>query len=356
MNTRICETPGAQSCNTLETSANAIPSLGRLDFLGRMPVPVRRLFKAGLDRVVAKEAERRAPLECCFLRGGEWYQPFDTLALARNADDVPEMIVTTLQEDILSPRLLSFYKAGPHYADSSNYHPAFTSGELFDPTGTFRTFAAVPFVFLVDSRRLAGRPMPKTWSDLLQPRWHREIVFGGWRPNESVAYKDFNSYLLLSILQGFGVSGLLAFASNVHHLQHNVRTTTLFGTNSRHAATIAVLPWLHAEMCPRRDVARVVWPEDGALAMPIGYLTKSKRQSRVASLIDYVTGPEAARLLGRNCYPAARADVANTMPVSASFKWLGWQYVYSHDLAEESSRAAQIFFSALNPSELRACA
>jgi ABC-type Fe3+ transport system substrate-binding protein len=161
---------------------------------------------------------------------------------------------------------------------------------------------------------------------------------------------------LLSILQEFGVSGLLAFASNVHHLQHNVRTTTLFGTNSRNAATIAILPWLHADMCPRRDVTRVVWPEDGALAMPIGYLTKPERQARVAPLIDYVRGPDVARLLGRNCYPAARADVPNPMPVNASFKWLGWEYVYSHELAEESSRAARLFFSALNPLELRACA
>jgi ABC-type Fe3+ transport system substrate-binding protein len=356
MNTSICEIPETRTCNTAQSLAHQAPVLAKLDFLGRMPVPVRRPFKAGLDRVVTDQAERGTQLECCFLRGGEWYKPFDALARAATVNDVPDLIVTTLQEDILSPKLLSFYEEPRTERGYTSYHPAFTSGKLFDPTGTFRTFAAVPFVFLVDVRRLAGRPIPRAWSDLLEPRWHREIVFGGWRPNESVDFKDFNSYLLLSILQEFGASGLLTFASNVHHLQHNVRTTTLFGTNSQHSAAIAILPWLHAEMCPHRAATRVVWPQDGAIAMPIGCLTKSGRRSRVAPLIDYVTGPELARVLGRNCYPAARTDTPNPMPINASFKWLGWQYVYSHDLTEESERAARVFFSALNASELRACA
>ena len=51
------------------------PDLGRLDFLGRMPIPLRRPFKAGLDRTVAAhQAATGTRLECCFLGGGEWYR------------------------------------------------------------------------------------------------------------------------------------------------------------------------------------------------------------------------------------------------------------------------------------------
>lgn len=331
------------------------PDLAQVDLLGRMPVPVRRAFKLGLDRLLEREAARNNRLACCFLSGGEWYRPFDTLARCKHADEVPAVLLTTLQEDILSPELLSFYRSRASRVDRSAIHPAFASSGLIDPSGLCRTFAAVPFVLLVDRLRLRGRPIPQTWTDLLAPHWQKEIVFGGWRPNESVAYKDFNSYLLLFMLREFGTSGLEAFATNVSHLQHNVRTTTLFGTNSHHASTIAVLPWLHAEMCPRRMTTCVVWPKDGALAMPIVHLVKPERQSRVAPLIDYVTGCELGRVLNRNCYPTLNVD-ANHLPLDASFRWLGWQYVYTHDLVAESHRAVHVFFSALNRREMQACA
>lgn len=331
------------------------PGLAQLDLLGRMPVPLRRAFKLGLDRLVEREAARANQLACCVLRGGEWYRPFDALACCKRADEVPAVLLTTLQEDILSRELLSFYRVPLSTRDASELHPAFVSSGLLDPSGVCRTFAVVPFVFLVDRQRLRGRPIPKTWADLLEPHWEREIVFGGWRPNESVAYEDFNSYLLLFMHREFGGSGLEAFAANVSHLQHNVRTTTLFGTNSRHASTIAVLPWLHAEMCPRRMTTCVVWPRDGALVMPMVYLVKSEHESRLEPLIDYVAGVELRRMLNRNCYPTPNLDT-NLLPLDAAFKWLGWPYVYTHDLAAESDRATRVFFAALDRREMQACA
>lgn len=336
----------------------APPELGQLDFLGRMPIPLRRPFKAGLDRVVAQQRSReKVALECCFLAGGEWYHPFDGLATAA-ASDLPAMVVSTLYHDILSPSFLAHYTPGGTVETSAHSHPSCLAAGLADPLGAFRTFATIPFVFLVDEKRLKGRPAPRCWADLLQPCWADDIVFGGWRPNDQVPYQDYNSYLLMALHQEYGSAGMEAFAGNVLHLQHNIRTAVQAGSNSRDVGTISVLPWLQAELSPRRERTKVIWPEDGALVMPIGYLVKPEAASRVAPLIDYVTGSEVGRILARNCYPPSSMSVENAFPPGVRLKWPGWDYVRSHDLAQESRCAAEIFFKAWQGRQLsgmRAC-
>lgn len=332
------------------------PALESLDFLGRMPVPLRRQFKAGLDRAAAAAPGLAEPLACCFLSGAEWYAPFDRLAEARG-EALPNMLVTTFHHDILHTPLLAYY--APRAArPPAPCHPAFAAAGLPDPEGVFRLFATVPFVFLMDERRLRGRPAPRSWQDLLDPCWADEIVFGGWRPNERSPYQDYNRFLLLNLQREFGRAGLRAFADNVKQLQHNARTAAQAGSNARSIGAIAVLPWLQAELCPRRERTRVVWPADGALAMPIVHLVRPEAETRVRALTDYVAGIGLGRVLARNCYPPSNPALAHALPEGARLKWLGWDYVRGHDIAAESRCAADSFFAAWyarNPLEACAC-
>lgn len=341
----------------MDAVARHMPAHTHLDFLGRMPIPLRRAFKSGLDQTTATHRQASGEsLHCCFLSGAEWYRPFDTLS-SDPVDTLPGMLVSTFYHDILNPALLAHYTPAASVAPRPS-HPACAAAGLDDPLGIFRTFAVIPFVFLVDEKRLRGRPAPHAWSDLLDPIWADDIVFGGWRPNEQSAYQDYNSYLLLCLHHEFGDAGLAAFAGNVRHLQHNIRTATQAGSNSREVGAIAILPWLQAELCPRRERTRVVWPEDGALAMPIGYLVKTGEESRVQPLIDYVDGSELGAVLSRNCYPPTRPQMADAFPAGARLKWPGWDTVRQNDMAATSQRAAETFFAAWygkHTQEQRAC-
>lgn len=331
--------------------------LGQLDLLGRVPIPLRRMFKVSMDRLSLRmRSDQGVALRHCLLGGGQWYRPFDTLALASATDEMPGMLVTPLQEDILLPHIVDAYRSTT--PRQNDWHPAFSTAALADPYHVFQTFAAIPFVLLVDKTKLRGRRVPREWADLLAPEWQSDIVFGGWRPNEQVPYRDFNSYLLLALYHEFGADGLRAFALNVHHLQHNVRTTVQAGTNSRDARAISILPWLHAEMCPRRNHTEVVWPSDGAIVMPLGYLQQPTREARTTAFVDLLTGPDWAQVLNRNCYPAAARDCASPLPMGARFKWLGWDYVYSHRFSRDTSRASDVFFAVWEGRhrELVACA
>jgi ABC-type Fe3+ transport system substrate-binding protein len=341
-------------CRTPDTTPE-LPVSAHADFLGRLPVPLRRPFKAGLDKTIARHAAADgARLNCHFLSGAQWHGAFDKLATLPE-EELPAMLVTTLHADLLSsPALLEHY-APDEFAngatsgfatDFASLHPACVEAGLPDPRGVFRSFALVPFVFLVDEKRLKGRPAPRAWADLLHPMWADEIVFGGWRPDEQSAWQDYNSYLFFCLQYEFGECGIKALAGNVRHLQHNIRTATRAGSNSREVGAIAILPWLQAELCPRRATTRVVWPEDGALVMPVSYLVKRGEGARVAPLVDYVIGAELGNMLARNCYPPTRqsAGAMQAFPADVRLKWPGWEA--AGNLAAEGERAAGVFFAA----------
>jgi ABC-type Fe3+ transport system substrate-binding protein len=323
------------------------PVVDAPDFLGRMPVPLRRPFKARLDRALSRHrAAGGAGLTCAFLAGAQWHESFDRLA-EWPAARLPAMLVTTLHTDMLAPALLARY-APKNPLPPVPLHPACEMAGLRDERGVFRSFSLVPFVWLVDEKRLNGRPLPRVWSDLLRPMWADEIVFGGWRPDEQGAYREYNAWLLLCLYREFGEAGLVALAENTRHLRHNIRIATQAGSNSRQVGAIAILPWLQAELCPRRERTRVVWPEDGALAMPISYLVKRHADGKVAPLVDYVCGAELGAMLARNCYPPTQlaAGAANAFPPDIRLKWPGWDYIYGLRMAADSGQAARVFFSA----------
>lgn len=329
--------------------------LGSLDLLGRMPIPLRRAFKSGIDKTLAQHRKTSdLSLKCCCLGGGEWYSPFDTLATESDSKRLPGMLVSTIYQDILSPSLLHHYAPDTHSRPMPLMHPACSAAGLADPLGVFRVFSAIPFVWLVDQRRLKGRKPPRVWADLFDPCWAGEIIFGGWRPNTQVPYQDFNAYLLLSLFREYGAAGLQAFAANVRQLQHNVRTATQTGSNSREVGTIAILPWLQAELCPRRDRTTVIWPEDGALVMPIGFMIQAEAEQRLSPLVDYLNGPDLGAVLKHNCYPSTHAAM-HSFPEQARLKWLGWEFFHQQNFAAEQQQAAELFFAYHSAQERRAC-
>jgi ABC-type Fe3+ transport system substrate-binding protein len=339
-------------------SANTMPRLGDLDILGRVPVPLRRAFAAGLDRTASEfQARSGVALKRYLLNGAEWYKPFDVLARAESSADVPDMLITTMQQDLLVPGLLEHYRPHTLAPDRERVPALIRDAGLIDPLGIFNTFAFVPFVWLVDERRLKARPMPRTWSDLFDPMWNGEIVFGGFRANEKSPYHEYNDFLLDCLQHEFGDDALRAFAGNVRHLQHNVRTATLAGSNSQAVGAIAVLPWLQAELSPRRDRVRVVWPEDGAWVMPITYLVQPSAAEHLQPVVDYLHGNELAAVLGRNCYPASGQGLAlANLPAHARLKWPGWEFFRQPDLLVREQRTAAVFFEAWQiAAEQRSC-
>ena len=319
------------------------PHLPALDFLGRMPVPLRYGFAAGLDRAATAAGGRRI----CFLMGNEWYAPFDDLLHAGADAGFPHIILSPFTRDVLSvPFQQRLREAGHGAAPPASVHPAVAAAGLVDPEGLFTVFAVIPWVLLIDHRKLGARPVPRHWEDLLDPVYHDQIVFGGWRRPSDGTYPDCNDFLLLTLYRRFGAAGLRAFAANTHAILHNTVAARFAGSNSEQGGAIAILPWLQADICPRRDRTSVIWPEDGAMTMPIGFSVATAQRERVQPLLDFICGDTYGAELARNRYPAVWAGGPQGLPPGARLNWLGWDYTRTHDMTEETAIATSLFFAA----------
>ncbi|MDR2030877.1 MAG: ABC transporter substrate-binding protein [Azoarcus sp.] len=305
------------------------------DLLGRLPISLCRPFKAGLKAALSHTPR---PPDCRIFSGAQWHTPFDRLP-DWPASRLPALLVTNLHADLFASDWLRHYT--PERAPSAApLHPACAAAGLRDERGIFRSFALAPFVFLVDEKRLRGRAAPRCWADLLDPAWTDEIVFGCWCPGEASTYHDYCGYLLLCLYLEFGAAGLIAFAANVRHSQHDLHTAAQSGA-------IAVLPWSHTELRPHRACVRVVWPEDGALVMPISWLLK-RGATAVAPLVDYLQSRELGAILAGNAYPPIHLALgaAAAYPPDIRLKWPGWPYFHSGNMATDSATASGIFLAA----------
>ena len=142
------------------------------------------------------------------------------------------------------------------------------------------------------------------------------------------------------------VANVRAFAGNTRAILHNTVASRFAGTNHPQGGAISVMPWMQADICPRRDRTAVVWPEDGALVMPMGFSVASAKQPYVQPLLDFVCGDAYAKDLAHNRYPAVWADGPQALPEGATLDWLGWDYTRTHDMTEETMIATRIFFAA----------
>ena len=322
------------------------------DFLGRVPIPLRLAFKAGVDKAVARHRSATGKsLWAQAITGGEWFSPFASVMGSQMASQLPNMLVVTCSAELLNSRWLQFYRGG-NALPLPAYDPKVVAAGLPDPQQIFRLFAIIPFVLLVDERRLAaqGLALPTHWESLLDPCYRRQIVFGGWRPEGATHYEECNRFLLLCLLQAFGPAGIRDFAANVRALWHHVQIARDFAHPAHaDAPAIAILPWAQAGLCPRREHTRIIWPAEGAYTMPLAFMLQPGQAPAMAPLIDYLCGDELGELLWRNGYPPAFASPHGALPEEASLSWPGWQAVRSQDMAAQSDHALETFFSCWQP-------
>ena len=315
------------------------------DLLGTVPVPLRHLVRDGVAALVGDLRDQGgAPLKCCFPMGQGGVTPFQRLRFIRNLDAFPDMLVSAEGGNVFNRGFHRRHVEGGDFcsAQSEAVAPPFTQAGLVDPKGWIGVFAVAPFVLLVDRERLGELPLPRCWADLADPIYAGQVVFGGWRAPGDRRYGAVNSFFLQCMAHELGLGGLARILANVPSLLHSAQMPRLAGTDAAPGG-IMVAPLSLADMCPRRNRTRIVWPEDGALAYPLWLTVKRSRRQALAPLVEHFHGPGLAELLNANRYPALCPGSSPSMPAWARLKWPGWDFVRDPECAAQAKAVRKLF-------------
>jgi ABC-type Fe3+ transport system substrate-binding protein len=332
------------------------------DFLGSVPVPLRQRIHDGVvDAAAGQLADGGAPLRCCFPAGHSGIGLIQRLRYVRSLEEFPNMLVSAEHGNLFNRRFHEKYVAAGAFSacQPEDVAEAFSECGLIDPQGSIGVFAVAPFVFLIDLEKLGGRPIPRRWADLLDPIYRGQVIFSGWRRPGERYYSQYNKFLLLSIAQEFGLGGVAKLLRNAPALMHSAQMPRVAGSGSSPGG-IYVLPWLMADMCPRRRQTEIVWPEDGALAYPLWLTVKAEKRQALDALVRYFHGAELGAYLNANRYPALAPGNGAGLPEEAKLKWPGWDYVRHRSTAGVVKAAGALFREAQDrwpvAEEIRRCA
>ena len=317
-----------------------------LNLLALLPCPLKvPLEQAFHGFLAALPLEQRAGLTFRIegnansqLDYADYADHFESLA------DLPDIVITPGFNSFFHPGFVErFIKTG-QFASVNIFAGDRHLAELgiTDPDSHYSMLAMNLVVLAVDHTRLGDRPVPRTWSDLMKPEYAKSIAIRGNRDG------TFCETLLLALYKEFGSAGLSSLGRNVAWGWHPSQMVKSAGSGREDTPAISALPLFFARHIKNRDKVSIVWPGDGALVSPVTMLVKADKRQELRDLIDFLIGPEVAGICAGAAFPAVHPGVDNNLPDQATFKWIGWDYVKSHDLKALIADTNAAFLRAFN--------
>mgnify|MGYP000858987111 CR=1 FL=1 len=292
-----------------------------VNLLVKTACAVSEHFKEELSETIKRRQELMGETPNVFIVDG-CHAPhdFENFHETESIDKLPDIIMSMSFDEIYDPRFIDKYVSKGYFTSVLDTKEEYQ--QVKDDSYTLN--AGLAMVFLVDEKRLGGLPKPTKWGDLLNPIYKDTIIAFG---DDS---KGIFNYPLYYLYQEFGPESMEKLAHNVKGIQHSAKAARLAGTDSKEAGAIYYMPLTFAGLCEAKDVS-VVLPEDGALIIPIAFLVKKDKMEELDYLIQLILNG-----YGQMCANIDAAvfntDVDSKIPAETKLKWLGWDYIRSHDI------------------------
>lgn len=315
---------------------------GKLSLLALMPCGLKMAFARTLSAFIEEFNEQRETPITYAIEGNlnqelSYYPYVDRL---ESVDELPDIIVSSDFNALYGKRFHERFVATGAFSgyDCSEFSQQFIEAGIKEPQEAYSVITVNPLIMVVNIDKLAGRAMPTCWDDLLNPEWKQSVVLRGGNG-------FFCHAVLLPTYKKHGAEGLRKLADNICSGLHPSQMIKQIDNNGPGA--IYVMPAFFTQRIKNKLRVQTVWPEDGALASPVTLQVKSAKKEQLKPLLDFLTGPQLAQALTDNGFPVPRQDIEHEVQ-HKPLLWLGWDYLYSHDLPTLNTKIDEIFMPELN--------
>lgn len=325
----------------LHTLSNAKDAPTRnLDFLGVTYCPLKMTFSECFEEIVTKySAETKKSIIYNVPSGCGSMEATENAYNAENIEEFPNVLTAAgfkefFKKDFANKFIKKgYFKTIPRNTLNKDFSP-----DIFlDPDNQYTIYSIMPLVFLIDKPKLGNLEIPTKWEDLLNPIYKNNIITG-------IKPEDISDELLLYTYKEFGEKGIQMLAHNIKDAYHASKMAKIAGTGHKDGAAIYIIPWFFAKSCPNTKNTEIIWPSDGALVTPLFALAKSDKLSEFAFITEFITGSYYGQQSADRFFPSLNPDVNNNLPENAAFKWLGWDYIKSHNIEELIEEVSKIFY------------
>ncbi len=138
---------------------------------------------------------------------------------------------------------------------------------------------------VVDTKRLNGRPIPKSYRDLADPIYKGEVCIIG-----TAEIPDPLSALF--ILRKYGEKAMLSFIENIAGFGAPVNAIRHIGKSTNSFGSVFIMPLLFANVCREIKGAVVAEPGEGYFAEPFVLLSKNAEDEKTKIIRDFLHSNE----------------------------------------------------------------
>ncbi len=316
---------------------------------GLLPCPVRLPLLEGFDSFIEQYSKESGvtvsyKFEAASL-GSAWME--EHINSVTEAGQLPDIFVSAGFETFFDPENIGRFKDQGLFADLTGgpINHSFDGLDLKDPKGHYALISVVPAAFMVNHDELGDLPVPRTWADILKPEFEQKVAL-------PVGDFDLFNAILLTIHKLYGDEGIKKLGRCMLKSMHPAQMIKNAQRVAEEKPPVTIIPYFFSRMAGMVKSLEVIWPEDGAIISPIFMLTRADKKARLQPIADFLYSKEVGEILtNRGLFPSLNPAVENQLPEQHPWLWVGWDYLYSHDIAAQIRYTVGLFEEAMNANE-----
>lgn len=250
---------------------------------------------------------------------------YQQLATIRSATQMPDILITSdinclyeWPKAMISPTNFETF--------STQYNSIFAGTGIDHPQRLFRIIGVEALVMVVDKNLTEHIQTPREWYELLHPALKDCLVLPG--------EKDYSHHTLyLHFVRDFGLEALKALKQNTLERIHPEEMIHALNNDNSLGASIYVMPYSFAKRIDNKLDYQIIWPEDGAILLPIQMLIKKSAVEKHRNITRFLGGQEVGNYLRDQGCISTNPRVIH--PVQGrKLNWLGWDFIRNTQLEE----------------------
>jgi ABC-type Fe3+ transport system substrate-binding protein len=247
---------------------------------------------------------------------------FDDIRCARDAQQLPDIIASLGFGFFFQKKFRERFIDTGIFESLSFSRPrrSLLERDILDPEQHYTILAVNPMVMVVDHTKIGNRPVPQRWADILEPEYEHSVGVVG------------NETLSLTIYKEFGLSGIKKLRRSIGWTSHPAQMVKMAGKSHPEAPAVSVIDYFFAKTIKHQDRISIVWPDEGALAIPFMALAKNNCKKDMRAIAAFLTGYKTARICADAYYYPVYGDMPTHLSESLKLNWLGWEYLKENDL------------------------
>jgi ABC-type Fe3+ transport system substrate-binding protein len=206
----------------------------------------------------------------------------------------------------------------------SPLHSIYSNTGITDPSNLFGMLASDALVMVVARSKFENLQRPREWYELLNSSLRNSIVLCG-------DMDFFCNTVYYPFIKNYGFEAIRQLKDNTLMRVHPVDMLQSANTGNSIGASVYVMPYSYAKKITDKCEYQIIWPEDGAILIPIQMLVKKGSYEKHEEVINLLTGKTLGNELEKFGFVATNQNTCKQYQEN-KLNWIGWDFIENRDL------------------------